>query len=302
MSLSRELTGASFQQKAKTGSSKVEETKVPKKGEPLYLAKPGSNQGCTDDSTCKDVVKADGQCEVAKGLCTTSADTIDAATTSAPSQLPTLPTQPTPTTPPTAVITIPATATNDVMTQAIRDKIVYMHNWHRSEVAQGRVRNGKDGKDNFKEASDMYKMSYDMSLEADAQIRAKTCSSGFSDRSHRSSGENVYVNSSTTMPYLQVVSEGMEYWRGEVDSNGMNYRMQFIKNLETKPNSPLDYIQMVWASSYKVGCGVARCPFGTVFVCRYYPRGRIRDHYIYHTGGLCESCKDGCSKGLCPAP
>ncbi|KHJ78043.1 SCP-like protein [Oesophagostomum dentatum] len=111
-----------------------------------------------------------------------------------------------------------------------------------------------------------------MSLEADAQISAKTCSSGFMYRSHRSSGENVYYNSSTTIPYLQIASEGMEYWRGEVDTNGMNYRMQFIKNLETKPNSPLDYIQMVWASSYKVGCGVARCPFGTVFVCRYYPR------------------------------
>ncbi|KHJ90281.1 hypothetical protein OESDEN_09878 [Oesophagostomum dentatum] len=55
----------------------------------------------------------------------------------------------------------------------------------------------------------------------------------------------MYVSSSTTVPYLDVVIEGINTWWNRIYYNGMNYRMEYRTFLENKPNSPLGFVQNI---------------------------------------------------------
>ncbi|EPB76658.1 SCP-like protein [Ancylostoma ceylanicum] len=104
-------------------------------------------------------------------------------------------------------------------------------------LAQGQVRNGKEGSPNCPKATNMYRMRYDMAMEKEAQLYADSCPDKGSDVSTRPySGENTEIDPSTTISYLDAV------------------------------------VNMAWAATYKVGCGLNRCNYGTIVVCRYSPR------------------------------
>ncbi|XP_063617556.1 serotriflin-like [Cydia splendana] len=75
-----------------------------------------------------------------------------------------------------------------------------------------------------------------------------------------------------------------------------------IKNLRAVGH----YTQMVWATTHKLGCGVARCsggPWGQFYnyVCHYCPGGNIEGivQYPYRVGPPCGDCPDHCVSGLC---
>jgi len=72
------------------------------------------------------------------------------------------------------------------------------------------------------------------------------------------------------------------------------------------------YSQLVWHSSNKIGCGVAKCPGlgGWNFVCDYYPAGNevkpgttVIKPAASFTGAPCSGCNidpgTACDKGLC---
>ncbi|KAM4839732.1 GLIPR1-like protein 1 [Urocitellus parryii] len=66
------------------------------------------------------------------------------------------------------------------------------------------------------------------------------------------------------------------------------------------------YTQVVWAKSYKVGCGISKCSnLGTsstsLFVCNYGPAGNYVNTSPYTKGEPCSKCAEGekCVNKLC---
>uniref|UniRef100_A0A7M4FRD0 Cysteine rich secretory protein 2 n=1 Tax=Crocodylus porosus TaxID=8502 RepID=A0A7M4FRD0_CROPO len=67
------------------------------------------------------------------------------------------------------------------------------------------------------------------------------------------------------------------------------------------------YTQVVWYSSYQIGCSVAYCPnnqFNYFYVCHYCPAGNIVEHLAtpYKEGPKCGDCPHACENGLCTNP
>ncbi|XP_062058437.1 GLIPR1-like protein 1 [Lepus europaeus] len=68
------------------------------------------------------------------------------------------------------------------------------------------------------------------------------------------------------------------------------------------------YTQVVWASSYKVGCAIKTCPnlgeaSTSIFICNYEPAGNYPNMPPYQKGASCSLCdkKEKCVKHLCRA-
>ncbi|KAI2654888.1 Cysteine-rich secretory protein 2 [Labeo rohita] len=62
------------------------------------------------------------------------------------------------------------------------------------------------------------------------------------------------------------------------------------------------YTQVVWYSSYEVGCAVAQCGSSYFYGCHYYRAGNFRRVSPYSLGDPCASCPDDCEDGLCTNP
>ena len=67
------------------------------------------------------------------------------------------------------------------------------------------------------------------------------------------------------------------------------------------------YTQLVWAETYRIGCGFARHGarggFGgtALYVCDYGPGGNMMGKPVYMSGPACTQCPDGttCVNSLC---
>ncbi|EYC32516.1 hypothetical protein Y032_0003g1624 [Ancylostoma ceylanicum] len=189
------------------------------------------------------------------------------------------------------------------MTDAARKKILDMHNWRRSELALGKIPNGKNSY-NCPTATNMEKMEYDCDLENSALAYAKQCSLVASEVGTRpGEGENVHAG-----PILADQEKGAEAavqaWWGQIYRNGLNQQMKYLISLHTKPNGPRAFTQMAWAASVKLGCAVFNCKADTFTVCRYKAAGNILDQHIYVPGKVCEACPNKCiaAEGLCTTP
>ncbi|KAM6967840.1 cysteine-rich venom protein latisemin [Aplochiton taeniatus] len=142
----------------------------------------------------------------------------------------------------------------------------------------------------------MLKMNYDTNVAVSAQAWVNNCTLGHGPASSRmlgdyQMGENLFYSSS---PYnwTQVVAA----WNSEVQ----NYQFPTgsINGLATG-----HYTQVVWNSSYKVGCGVAKCSGQIYFYgCHYYRAGNFKGYAPYNAGTPCASCPNACENGLCTNP
>ncbi|VDM74856.1 unnamed protein product [Strongylus vulgaris] len=145
----------------------------PRPGQPLYDASDAA-MGCTNDSTCQSVM-AVSSCNTTLGLCEAIPPTNTAPTTTTPKTNP------------------------SEMTNEIRNRMLTMHNWRRSQLALGNIRNGKQGNRNLPTAQNMLMMRYDMSLENEAQAYASRCpTSGSAVATRPASGENFALISSSS--------------------------------------------------------------------------------------------------------
>ncbi|KAM8777466.1 cysteine-rich secretory protein 3-like [Rhynchonycteris naso] len=151
----------------------------------------------------------------------------------------------------------------------------------------------------FPPASNMLKMEWDSKAAENAQKWADKCIFSHSkkqDRTigERSCGENLF-QSSYPVSWTSVIQN----WFAEKEN--------FVYGLGPKHADEMTghYTQVVWYSSFKVGCGFAYCPNQEtaehLFVCQYCPAGNIRSNlsFPYLQGTPCASCPKDCDHGLC---
>ncbi|XP_048203594.1 LOW QUALITY PROTEIN: cysteine-rich secretory protein 2-like [Perognathus longimembris pacificus] len=147
-------------------------------------------------------------------------------------------------------------------------------------------------------ASNMLKMQWSLEATGNAQKWANKCTLEHSQQEDRKTrtkcGENLYMSSDP----INLVS---------VIQNWFNEREGFTYGIGPKtPNSAVGhYTQLVWYSTYQVGCGVAYCPSQEMlkyyYVCQYCPAGNNvnKKKMPYQQGTPCASCPNNCENGLC---
>ncbi|XP_037640028.1 cysteine-rich venom protein isoform X1 [Sebastes umbrosus] len=145
-------------------------------------------------------------------------------------------------------------------------------------------------------ASDMLIMSYSEEVAASAQAWVDKCILAHGSPSTRmldgyELGENLFYSSSPTL-WKDVVNA----WHSEVS------RYLYPKGSRNGQETG-HYTQVIWNSSYKVGCGVTLCPNNVYFYgCHYYRAGNFKGWPPYKLGSPCASCPDHCEDKLCTNP
>ncbi|XP_026325014.1 serotriflin-like [Hyposmocoma kahamanoa] len=173
----------------------------------------------------------------------------------------------------------------------VRRKVVMYHNFFRTKVQPT--------------ASNMLLMTWHQPAAQQAQQYAERCK--FLQHNppientvplYGSCGQNLFVSSHKTPWFFAIKSWFLEYQN--FTFGAPNYVLHDIGH----------YTQMVWATSHKVGCGVALCkggPWGKFYnyVCHYCPAGNIESlvQYPYKPGKQCTECPGQCvSESLCTNP
>ncbi|XP_007893525.2 GLIPR1-like protein 1 isoform X2 [Callorhinchus milii] len=172
------------------------------------------------------------------------------------------------------------------------NEILDTHNRYRSDVQP--------------RASDMLFLSWDDGLAKTARAWSRICK--FSHNPDMSKfgkghpefdfiGENMYVSPVDAF----TVRNSLNVWHQEM--NNFNYHTN-------KCDGSCDnYTQMIWASSYKIGCALHFCGRGiqdfnrnpgTIFICNYGPPGNDRISKPYNIGVPCFGCpEETCTNRLC---
>ncbi|XP_055471177.1 cysteine-rich secretory protein 2-like [Psammomys obesus] len=146
-------------------------------------------------------------------------------------------------------------------------------------------------------AKNMLKMEWSVAATTNAQKWANNCILEHSKPEDRKinvgCGENLFMTSDPTLWSVVIQS-----WFDESKS--------FIYGTGAKGNAAVGhYTQLVWYSSFKVGCGVAFCPNQEMlkyfYVCHYCPAGNnvMKKATPYIQGEPCASCPNNCENGLC---
>ncbi|KAM9309945.1 cysteine-rich venom protein pseudechetoxin [Pholidichthys leucotaenia] len=168
-------------------------------------------------------------------------------------------------------------------TEAVQTEIVDQHNAFRRAVEPP--------------ASDMLLMSYNEDLAAAAQAWVDQCILAHGPPSSRmldgyEVGENLFYSS---YPYSWTFI--VNAWHNEVS--------HYIYPKGSSNGEPIGhYTQVVWNSSYQVGCGVTFCTELNKYFygCHYYRAGNFRAWPPYKTGEPCASCPNNCVDKLCTNP
>ncbi|XP_030050989.1 cysteine-rich venom protein [Microcaecilia unicolor] len=150
-------------------------------------------------------------------------------------------------------------------------------------------------------ASNMLKMKWSDEATKTAEEWANTCNLFHSPKDERkikgfSCGENLFMST-----FLASWPDVIKAFDSE--------KIDFDYGKGVKPGGGMigHYLQVVWYSSFQVGCAVAQCPkseFQYYYVCQYCPAGNIQ-HIIntpYKKGTPCGDCPNACDNGLCTNP
>uniref|UniRef100_A0A665UGQ9 Cysteine-rich venom protein-like n=1 Tax=Echeneis naucrates TaxID=173247 RepID=A0A665UGQ9_ECHNA len=145
-------------------------------------------------------------------------------------------------------------------------------------------------------ASDMLRMDYSAEVAVSAQAWVDRCILAHGAPSTRmlngyELGENLFY-ASTPMSWTAVIGA----WHSEVS-------FYLYPNGSTNGHAIGHYTQVVWNSSYKVGCGMKLC-YDNIYLygCHYYRAGNFYKWPPYKAGPPCASCPDACQDNLCNNP
>ena len=146
------------------------------------------------------------------------------------------------------------------------------HNFHRRQVG---------------DAADMRKLVWSNQMATIAQSYANLCRGPGPSPCDPSgvTGQNLFLLSDRPTVSPGNISEMVEVWTSLKEyynnNTGICSGSEYCKY----------YKQLVWASTFQVGCGIKRCNLPTdpsiinwIFVCHYNPAGNIGDYLPYRHG------------------
>ncbi|XP_072530177.1 GLIPR1-like protein 1 [Salminus brasiliensis] len=192
----------------------------------------------------------------------------------------------------TPALTINNSPLPDITDQTFISVCVTEHNRHRSAVQPP--------------ASNMRYMTWDEGLAVTARAWARNClfihnthlkEKGKAHPVFTSLGENLWAGTKFSL------KSAIEGWVNEVK----DYQYNTMSCNKVCGH----YTQVVWASTYKVGCAVQFCPNGVeqttfhptpavLFVCNYATAGNYKHQKPYSTGQECSECSgEQCENKLC---
>ncbi|XP_073529041.1 cysteine-rich venom protein-like [Phyllobates terribilis] len=149
-------------------------------------------------------------------------------------------------------------------------------------------------------ASNMLQVEWSEEAAQNAEKWANKCTlkhSKAEDRkiSRYGCGENLYMSTNNATWAHAIVTQFDEY-----------RDFEYGKGAKTKTSVVGHYTQIVWATSWEVGCAVARCPgkdFEYYYVCQQCPAGNVNSvAYPYKSGIGCADCPNNCKNDLCTNP
>ncbi|CAL4133678.1 unnamed protein product, partial [Meganyctiphanes norvegica] len=184
--------------------------------------------------------------------------------------------------------------------------IVHHHNWYKSRVASGQEGLGAPGPQPT--GANMRQLEWDDELARKAQNHADQCIFGHDDRDNRrvsrfSVGQNLYTRSTSNFDSEVEWGRAIKEWYSEVKDFSPNSINPYQFN-----SGVGHYTQMVWADTYKIGCGYTFYKEGRwhkkLYTCNYGPAGNFLNQDMYRRGSSCSSCPRGTScsnkySGLC---
>ncbi|XP_006149164.1 cysteine-rich secretory protein 3 [Tupaia chinensis] len=165
----------------------------------------------------------------------------------------------------------------------VQEEIINKHNELRKAVSPS--------------ASNMLKMQWDSFAAANAQKWADQCILKHSKPEQRKTdvkcGENLFLSSHPVS-----WSHAIDSWYKE------SQNFEYNSGPKTPKAVVGHYTQVVWSTSFKVGCACAYCPNEKLrffYVCQYCPAGNLvtKMKTPYKQGEPCDSCPDHCDDGLC---
>lgn len=180
-----------------------------------------------------------------------------------------------------------------------RDVILEAHNNKRNDIALG-----KEKKTGNQKASDMKIMSYSPELEFVAQCWSNNCNIDHdlcsSIRKVPDVGQNlIYFRNAYDPTNTMYLKKAVDIWYSEADYLGKNTIQSFEYDI-----SYSNFTQMIWASTYMIGCGRTAFKNGVFIVCNYAPEGNDDGVPVYNISSApCMNCGNTtCNhryKGLC---
>uniref|UniRef100_A0A0K0DGU2 SCP domain-containing protein n=1 Tax=Angiostrongylus cantonensis TaxID=6313 RepID=A0A0K0DGU2_ANGCA len=128
-------------------------------------------------------------------------------------------------------------------------------------------------------AARMLKMVYDCTVEQTALNHAKQCQ--FKHSKSSGNGENLWMISPAKNNLTAMATLATQSWFNELKKAGVPPDNRLTVELWNRPNKVVGhYTQMVWETSYKLGCGIALCQRMTLVVCQYAPRQVLAFQYL----------------------
>ncbi|XP_007538243.1 cysteine-rich secretory protein 1 [Erinaceus europaeus] len=171
----------------------------------------------------------------------------------------------------------------------VQEEIVTVHNKFRREV--------------HPTASNMLKMNWSEEAAQNARALSKDCELVKSNSLHRRieytfCGENMHLT-----PYPISWSNVIEAWQKE------SQHFKYGQWISTEDSTQIEhYTQIVWATSYEIGCGISQCgkkaSHKYLYVCHYCHEGNDPDKMSqpYNKGTPCQECPNHCEDKLCTNP
>ncbi|GAV07070.1 hypothetical protein RvY_16952 [Ramazzottius varieornatus] len=175
-----------------------------------------------------------------------------------------------------------------------------------SAAVQKQIVDTHNGFRRAKPSTDMFRLSWDSAIQKVAQQWADLCEfrhpattaerSTYLKTSDFSLGQNIAMGSGSSFNWARA----MQLWYNEVNS--------FTFGVATSAMVG-HYTAIVWAKTYKIGCGYKLCKAGTphqfnFMVCDYGPAGNVVPNQFkpYTPGSKCGKCPKACDDGLCTNP
>lgn len=187
-----------------------------------------------------------------------------------------------------------------------RDLILRMHNEYRSKVAVG----NEDRAGGLPEAAKMLEMVWDDEMASIAQKLTETCHYGHDCGECKmtpvfSAGQNIGLRWVTggdppSIDWPEFLTALYE----EVPRFHKSKINPFVPGPEGQDVQYGHFTQMVWDTTWTVGCGLsqfyAEGAGYTYYACNYGPGGNIEDGAMYETGSYCSKCPSNtCCGSFC---